>query len=867
MKLRTKLVIPIFSILVILGLVLAVFANNLISDIVGYVTELTTQQLQERVEKIAEDKLQAIDAGIDRIGRTAVAQVSILAGYPSVQEAYRLAATGNIDDEADPVVRSARQALKASLQHVTTKLPDVSGHSSLSLHFHLANNRSFARVWRQGWQTERDGQRLDISDDLTGFRNTIIQINRDHQPIHGIEVGRGGFVIRGLVPISSADGQHLGSAEVFYSFDEALRYAGSNGQHYLAFYMDAALLPIAQALRDQSQYPVLDGRYVLASASDRNMTDPLIDAEFLDKARQTLFSTASENAYLTASPIRDYAGKTVGVMVLVQDISTHLEALAETRASGDASRVTLLWQISAGVVIAILLVFILLSILLARVVIRPLNQCLSFADRIAEGDLTVRLDIDQKDEIGQLVAAFRKIVDTFTGLVRQISGEVIKLSSASNELSTISQTVLDRAEQSSQKAQSVAAATEESSENMNTIAAAAEEASANIQLTTDKIGHINTTINDIAQNAKKANTVSDNAVVLVQSASEKVDALGKAAREINLVTEVISAISNKTDLLALNATVEAARAGEAGKGFAVVANEIKALANRTARSAKEIQSKIRQIQASTGHTVEEIKQIQNVIRDVHTIIFDISASVDEQASTTGEIAESMNQATIGINEIAQNIAQSSVASREIATDIGSVSQATHDFADSSYQTHNSADELAVIARSLKSELLKFQTTGTKTVPSGTTTGGKKIPPLIQWHQDLMLSIPEIDQQHQELVGLINRLHQSMKENSDHQKMSSILSGLADYTVFHFKAEEALMAECDYPDLKDHIKLHENLVGRLVDFQKRFQQGDAMISMELMDFLKDWLVNHIKGADKRYGPYVRKQKEPTDRKVG
>lgn len=154
-----------------------------------------------------------------------------------------------------------------------------------------------------------------------------------------------------------------------------------------------------------------------------------------------------------------------------------------------------------------------------------------------------------------------------------------------------------------------------------------------------------TTINEIAQNTEKANTITGEAVSEAKGASDNVDELGSAAQEISKVTETVTEISEQTNLLALNATIEAARAGDAGKGFAVVANEIKELARQTAEATQDIKRRIEGIQDSTSGTVTKIQQISKVINDVNDIVSTIASSVEEQSVTTKEIATNVAQAS------------------------------------------------------------------------------------------------------------------------------------------------------------------------------------------------------------------------------
>jgi methyl-accepting chemotaxis protein len=121
-------------------------------------------------------------------------------------------------------------------------------------------------------------------------------------------------------------------------------------------------------------------------------------------------------------------------------------------------------------------------------------------------------------------------------------------------------------------------------------AAAMEESATNVTMVTTSSEEMSATIGEIAQNAEKARTISDQAVSKATDTSGQMDGLGRAAQGIGKVVETITEISEQVNLLALNATIEAARAGEAGKGFAVVANEIKELAKQTSEATLEIKA-------------------------------------------------------------------------------------------------------------------------------------------------------------------------------------------------------------------------------------------------------------------------------------
>lgn len=127
--------------------------------------------------------------------------------------------------------------------------------------------------------------------------------------------------------------------------------------------------------------------------------------------------------------------------------------------------------------------------------------------------------------------------------------------------------------------------------------------------------------------------------------------------------------------------------------------------------------------------------------------------------------------------------------------------------------------------------------------------------LIDWKDDYLVHIGEIDEQHKRLVNIINKLIEAMDEGQGCEMLETVFKELIEYTQTHFANEENLMESHGYPDLSGHKELHKNLVAQVVDLQKQFESGRIMITMQVMKFLKDWLVNHIMSIDKKYAPFL------------
>lgn len=130
--------------------------------------------------------------------------------------------------------------------------------------------------------------------------------------------------------------------------------------------------------------------------------------------------------------------------------------------------------------------------------------------------------------------------------------------------------------------------------------------------------------------------------------------------------------------------------------------------------------------------------------------------------------------------------------------------------------------------------------------------------LIQWNSTLSVNINQIDNQHMKLVELVNTLHDRMKEGKGKAALSGILNELTNYTVYHFKTEEDLFRKYNYPQTDAHLKEHDALVQQVVKLKADFDNGKSVLTLDVMNFLKDWLTLHIMGNDKAYTPFLKSQ---------
>jgi methyl-accepting chemotaxis protein len=282
-----------------------------------------------------------------------------------------------------------------------------------------------------------------------------------------------------------------------------------------------------------------------------------------------------------------------------------------------------------------LLLGVVIAVLITRSVTTPLAAVGAVIETVAQGDLTQRVEIDSKDELGELGRILNNTNEGLREMVLQIQESALAISTASGEIS-MGNTDLSRR---------------------------TEEQAASLEETASSMEQITSNVNQTADNAKSANHESSKARQVAQDGGAAVtqvisamEAINQSSAKINEIIGVVDEIAFQTNLLALNAAVEAARAGEQGRGFAVVAAEVRNLAKRSADAAKEIKGLIREsvaksedgnkIAAHAGDTIAEV--VANVQR-VTSLVSEIANATHEQSTGLNEI----NKAVVSMDEVTQ----------------------------------------------------------------------------------------------------------------------------------------------------------------------------------------------------------------------
>ena len=407
MKLAWKLSIPQLSIVLCLGLISLV------------ATKVTITTMYEHyVQDVVANSFNRVTKEIETCAHDAVRQTALFVRLPVVAQAYEMAFGGNIDDPYSPQSQAARELLRKELAPMLDSYRAQFG-DRLQLHFHLPNARSLVRLWRDK-QTKIKGESIDASDDLVLYRPTILEAIKTDRVVMGIELGSGGFAIRGVMPVHAPDGRLIGTAEVLRDFKAILDAITEKGQIELILYVNKKRIDlatdvrnpvaIATELQDPEKNPHT-GDFVRVTAPMDDTINTLITPELLSNGQNSRIFAYHDAMALATLPIHDYRGTQLGVLVCAINTKT-VTKLARTT---ELILVLLLTSIA-------LLPLGIRLLLLPILVTRPLNLIKNKIQDITEdrADLSERIPSRQKDEIGDLARWFNALTTKVSAMLDEM---------------------------------------------------------------------------------------------------------------------------------------------------------------------------------------------------------------------------------------------------------------------------------------------------------------------------------------------------------------------------------------------------------------------------------------------------------------
>ncbi|HIJ81727.1 MAG TPA: bacteriohemerythrin [Desulfuromonadales bacterium] len=457
---------------------------------------------------------------------------------------------------------------------------------------------------------------------------------------------------------------------------------------------------------------------------------------------------------------------------------------------------------------------------------KPLGQIVEIMEKAASGDLTARADVSGGGDFTRIAVAFNSMMSDMNGAMRSFFSVADTVRGSVAHVCSTIDSVAEAAEDVALQAATIATASEEMAATSCDIAQNCLAASDSAKVAADKTHDGSNLVHSSAR-------MMEDIARRVNSSAHSVEGLGQRSDQIGEIVSTIQDIADQTNLLALNAAIEAARAGEQGRGFAVVADEVRSLAKRTTKATKEIAAMISSIQRETLSAVESMSEGVEKVR-LGTL------ETTSSGEALNDILTRIKVVTDQINQIAVASEEQTATTREITNNIHAIAEIVKCNASSSRTTKNASELLAGQVDELHKLVGKFRLTEALELDSSFATG-----------------IERFDSAHKVLFRMVNELHDAMQEKRSHEAIGAILSGLADYTVNHFAEEERSFAQTGFSDEQSHRQLHRQLVDQVTGLIGRFNAGEVLLTQEVINFLQDWLTNHIKGVDKKYGPHLIK----------
>ncbi|MDR4251982.1 methyl-accepting chemotaxis protein [Bacillus pumilus] len=487
---------------------------------------------------------------------------------------------------------------------------------------------------------------------------------------------------------------------------------------------DPLYVEVKKKFKELQEDHTLENLYVLSNKGGKERIIILTGEEndfdqdyaFSDEMKQALSedkmikSDIYKDSLSVFLPIKDSGGELTGILGIDLDASV----VPET-----TKKLTIYITVASAIVLIGGLFF---SFIMGRRIAKPARSLMESANRIADGDLTGMVEVESKDEIGQLAASFQKMQGRIKELIAKISNSSSEVSKMSSQLRTVTN-------ESSQSAQQVSEAMTNMSEGIN-------DSVANITDCTTSVAEIDTQIEGVTKEVDEMKSVSSDVQEQSESGQKLVnhvlehlnmlhdkmtnskqaaEELQSHSTEIESVISIITDISAQTNLLALNASIEAARVGEEGKGFAVVADEVRKLAEQSADAAKTVSDLVIGTQENSQRVLESVEESSKAVEEGReqmegtsqnfAVIYD---GVSQFSRRTNNLLASIKQVEQAYQTISTSIEQISVVSEEHAASSQEVAAATEQQSAGMQQISSAIEQLSDMSEDLAQMVSTFK---------------------------------------------------------------------------------------------------------------------------------------------------------------